>query len=249
MKNFIIKSKIFKFLWVLFFWLIVWQIFYMLVNQEIFLVSPFSVLHRVFVLSLDYNFWLCIFFSLFRVILGFILAIFIGTSLAIVMYLSHYLCCIFKPLILIIKTMPVASFVILVLVFIKSFYLPIFISFLMVMPVIWSNIFEGMSKVDCKLLQMSSIYQFSKASKIKYIYYPSLKPYFLAAVTTGVGFAWKSVIAAEVIANTTISIGEQVLNSKLYMETLDVFAWTVVITLLSFILERILVKCIKKILN
>lgn len=245
MKSFIIKNKLFKSLGVLIFWITIWQVCYIIVNQEIFLVSPLSVFKRIFVLSFDYNFWLSIVFSLIRVILGFISAISIGAVLAILMYFSPFLYCIFKPLILIIKTTPVASFVVLALVFIKSFYLPIFISFLMVMPIVWSNVFEGMNKVDKKLLQMSDVYQFSKVNKIKNIYWPCLKPYFLAAVTTGICFAWKSVIAAEVIANTSISIGAQILNSKVYMETLDVFAWTIVIIILSFALEKILIKIVK----
>ncbi len=245
MKSFIIKNKFFKSLGVLIFWITIWQICYILVNKEIFLVSPFSVFKRIFILSFDYNFWLSIVFSLIRVILGFVSAISVGTILAILMYFSCFLYYIFKPLILIIKTTPVASFVILALVFIKSYYLPIFISFLMVMPIVWANVYEGMNRVDKKLLQMSDIYQFSKMNKIKNIYWPCLKPYFLAAITTGICFAWKSVIAAEVIANTSVSIGAQILNSKVYMETLDVFAWTVVIIMLSFVLEKVLIKIVK----
>lgn len=246
-KSFTVKNKFFKHMAVLVFWIAVWQTAYKIVNQDIFLISPFSVAQRIFVLSGDINFWKYIVFSLMRVVLGFLSAIIMGTSLAVLMNFYNLLFCIFKPLILIIKTIPVASFVVLALVFIKSFYLPIFISFLMVMPLVWANVFEGMNKVDTKLLQMSKVYQFSKKKKIMHIYVPSLKPYFLAAATTGIGFAWKSAIAAEIIANTANSVGAQILNAKAYMETLDVFAWTAVIIFLSFVLEKILIIVLKNI--
>jgi NitT/TauT family transport system permease protein len=116
--------------------------------------------------------------------------------------------------------------------------IPIFISFLMVVPLIWANVHTGIAGTDTQLLEMAKVYRFSPARKIGYLYVPSVMPYFTAACSTGLGFAWKSGIAAEVIALPALAIGKQIYNAKIYLETVDLFAWTIAVILLSVLLER-----------
>ena len=66
-----------------------------------------------------------------------------------------------------------------------------------------------------------------------------------AAVTTGVGFAWKSGIAGEVIAIPKDAIGTQLYDAKVYLETTDLFAWTVVIVVLSVLIEKLFTRIIQ----
>ena len=119
----------------------------------------------------------------------------------------------------------------------------------MVIPIIWTNVTEGIIKTDTKLLEMAKIYKFNKISKIKMIYIPSFIPYFTAACTTALGLSWKAGVAAEVIANTRYSIGGEIYKSKMYLETVDLFSFTVVVIILSFILEYIIVNLMKLILS
>lgn len=147
-----------------------------------------------------------------------------------------------SPVITAVKSTPVASFVVLALVFVKSFYLPTLISFLMVIPIIYGNILEGISSVDGDLIDLSQVFCFSKMTKLTKIYIPSLLPYLNSAVATGLGFAWKAGVAAEVIANTKMSIGAQIYDSKIYLDTLNLFSWTIVIIALSILLEKVVTK-------
>ena len=75
---------------------------------------------------------------------------------------------------------------------------------------------------------------------MRLIYLPSLRPYLLAAVTTAMGLAWKSGVAAEVLCIPRPAIGTQIYNSKLYLDIPDLFAWTVAVVALSLLLEGLL---------
>jgi NitT/TauT family transport system permease protein len=228
------------------FWLGIWQLVYLTVQQEILIVSPACVVRRIFELSQDRFFWLAALCSMLRILEGFLFGLFIGTGLAVLTSVSAIMFDIFHPVISIIKATPVASFIILALVWIQSAHVPVFTSCLMVTPIVWGNVTNGIQKTDNRLLQMADCYRFGVVKTVKRVYIPSVMPYFTAACTTGLGLAWKAGIAAEVLANTKLSIGGQIYNSKIYIETADLFAWTAVVIIMSVVLEGLMVRLMKK---
>lgn len=219
------------------FWLAVWQVLYLAVKQEILVVSPVRVFLRLTELMRETEFWLSAGYSMVRIVSGFLAAVFAGTVLAVLTSVSSLANDLFRPVISIVKSTPVASFILLALVWIESPYVPAFTSFLMVLPVVWANVTNGIAKTDRNLLQMAQVYRFGVAKTIRRVYVPSILPYFTAACTTGMGLAWKAGVAAEVLANTKYSIGGHIYSAKIYIETVDLFAWTVVVILLSVLLE------------
>lgn len=238
MKNSTTQSKILIKIGVIFAWLIIWQIIYMCVDREILLVSPvtaFTTLIRYFRIE---EFWIIVFSSLLRILLGYFIALILGCILAVISAKFNIIHIFFSPLIVVIKSTPVASFIILALVWMRTNSVPVFISFLMVFPLIYNNVYQGISSVDKKLLEMSEIYSFTNIKKVKFIYIPAVIPYFITAATTSLGFAWKSGIAAEVICTPKFSIGRQLYNSKIYLEIPELFAWTTAVILLSIVVEK-----------
>lgn len=244
MRSFIIKNrnsktrKFFLTFLVVFFWIFVWEVLFKLINQEILIVSPKDVFLNVLILWREFSFWKTIFFSTSRIMVGFSLAVLLGVILAYLSARFNLFLVFIKPLFTVIKSTPVASFVVLTLIFIKSAYLPIFISFLMVLPIVWNNVLEGIRKVDSKLIDLGKIFKFSRSTYFLKIYIPSVFAYFSSAIATGLGFAWKAGIAAEIIANTKFSIGSEIYDSKIYLDTLNLFSWTVVVIIMSLLLEK-----------
>jgi NitT/TauT family transport system permease protein len=110
----------------------------------------------------------------------------------------------------------------------------------MVLPVVWDNLFRGMGELDGQLLELARAYRFSWWKRVRLIYLPSLRPYFLSALTTSMGLAWKSGVAAEVLCLPKRAIGAEIYYTKLYLETPDLFAWTIVVVALSLLLEKAL---------
>lgn len=250
MKHFTLSSKkwIFK-LFAIVLWILVWQITAAWLNKPLLIPAPLSVLKRIFELMLTTQFWKTISLSFSRMIFGFLLGAFFGTLAAVISYFSKIIYEILYIPLSVIKATPVASFIILALLWIKGGFLSSFITMLMVMPIVWTNVYEGFSSIDSKLLDVAKVFNFSFLKKAKLIYLPSIKPYFLASVITASGLGWKAGIAAEVIAKPKNAIGTFLNDSKVYLETTDLFAWTIVIILISIIIEKIIKCTVKKVVK
>lgn len=227
-------------------WLLLWQLMAVIVNSEFLFPSPLSVIKRLCELAATTDFWKAAVFSLGRISLGCVLGIICGTLLGAVTAFSKPLYEFFSPLLVTIKTTPVASFIILLLVWIKRNGIPVVIAFLMVVPILWSNVAEGLRSADKQLLEAAKIFRFGKKQKLKGIYLPSVKPSFIAGCTTAIGFSWKAGIAAEVLAIPPDSVGYNLYYAKINLEYADLFAWTAAVIIMSFLLEKAVVKLLKK---
>jgi NitT/TauT family transport system permease protein len=249
MMNFITKNKVLSWLrglLVFGVWTSIWQIISLIVGQEILLPPPGKVfLHAAFLLRLP-EFWYTIFSSFFRIMGGFFLGVMCGCLLAVGTCVSPWMKRFFTPALKVIKATPVASFIILALVWMKQGGVSIFIVFLMVLPLIWANVSAGIESADPKLLQMAKLFGFSRSKILRLIYWPTVFPFLLSGIITALGFAWKAGVAAEVLATPQNSIGTQLYDAKIYLETTDLFAWTVVVILLSMAIEAIVVRLLHR---
>lgn len=228
------------------FWLTVWYLLSRQVDQVLLLPSPATVLEAFCRLVQQPDFWKSIGGSLFRICFGFLLALLAGVFLAVITAQVSWIRALLSPLLHIIRAAPVASFIVLTLVWLQTDTVPTFISFLMVLPIVWVNTEQGIRQTDPQLLEMSTVYGFSFRKKLRHIYLPSVKPYLLSAAVNGLGFAWKSGVSAEVLSLPEFSIGRNLYYAKNYLETPDVFAWTGMVILLSLVLERILLTITKR---
>ena len=228
------------------FWIAVWQIASMWLGQEILLASPVSVIRRFFELIFTGDFWHSAGFSFGRIVLGFSMALILGILLAVLAFLSRTVEILVNPVLTAVKSTPVASFIILCLIWIPSRNLSVFISFLMVLPVIYTNILEGIRQTDRQILEMAKVFQVSMGRQIRYIYVSQILPYFVSACRLSLGMCWKAGVAAEVIGVPKGSIGEKLYNAKIYLETPDLFAWTIVIIVISFVLEKCFLWLVRK---
>jgi len=241
--------KKFKSILILSIWLLLWQIGSMLIGQELFLVSPSRVVLTLFGLIGTAAFWQSIFVSFSRIMLGFVLAFTIGTVLAVLTAKLEWLHDFIAPILNVIKATPVASFIILALVWINSKNLSVFISFLMVLPVIYTNIRQGIKSIDQHLIEVGQVFSLSKEKMLRYLYLPSMVPYIASACTVGIGLCWKSGISAEVIGLPNDTMGMHLYNAKVYLNTPDLFAWTVTIIVLSVIMEKFLLAILQLVMK
>jgi len=233
------KKTLFNRLWPTIIWLTLWQILAIVLDSEIILASPISVIKRLSQLAITIPFWESISFSVIRITIGFLSAVFIGTLLAILSFKSKINSLFLEPFMKTISSIPVASFIILVLLWVSSSNLNIIISFLIVLPIIYTNVLEGILETDYNLVEMAIVFRLTKWKKIRYVYFSQVLPYFSSAFKISLGLAWKSGIAAEVIAIPMGSIGESLYQSKVYLDTPNLFAWTLSIVLVSMIIEKI----------
>lgn len=220
------------------FWVGIWWIISAVVAQELLVPAPSAVWKAWTTLMATRDFWLAAGASLVRIMMGWLTGTVAGVVLAILTSRFRLLNALFSPLLRIVRAAPVASFIILALVWIHTERLPVFIAFLMVVPLVWNTVAEGIRRIDPALPEMARVYRWSRWKTFWHIRVPSVMPYFLTALSGGLGFAWKSGIAAEVICHPTFSIGKELHLSKIYLETPQVFAWTVTAVALSLLLEK-----------
>lgn len=226
------------------FWIVLWEVVALAVGKEILLVSPVRVVIRLFHLVRESSYWQAILFSMVRITLGFTLSLTVGSFLAILSYrhtVIEHLC---SPLLRTIKATPVASFIILVLLWIPSRNLSVFISFLMGFPIIYANLLEGLKATDKDLIEMAVLFRISKRKRITAIYLSQTMPYLHSACALALGLCWKSGIAAEVIGMPEGSMGEQLYQAKIFLASEDLFAWTLTIILCSVVLEHLVLRLI-----
>lgn len=226
-------------------WLLLWQLASMAIGLPLLLPSPLAVLLRLGQLCTGADFWLTVASSLLRILLGFLLGVLFGTALAGLCWRFRLIDALARPLLGVLKSTPVASFIILALVWVKTTWLATVISFIMVLPLIYANVREGIDSADRQLLEMAQVFRLSRRKTFRYCYLPAILPFFLSAISSALGFAWKSGIAAEVLGRPARAIGSQIYDSKIYLETPDLFAWTLVVILLSVLLERLAVRFVR----
>ncbi|MBE6553968.1 MAG: ABC transporter permease subunit [Ruminococcaceae bacterium] len=234
------KSKLFRiarFTLIILFWLGIWAFAAHRMGKPLLFPSPIAVLKRLGELLQTADFYRTTLNSLWNVLAGILIAMLLGTSLSVLTAKISLLRDLVLPIMTIIKTTPVASFIILALIWIGSAKVPTFITVLIVLPIIWTNLDVGFSKIDPQLTEVAKVYRFSPWKRLRILTLPSLKPYFVSACRTSIGLAWKAGIAAEIIAKPLGTIGVMIDDAKNYIMTTDMFAWTLTVILLSLLIE------------
>lgn len=220
------------------FWVIVWHAGSVALGQSIILVSPVTAVKTLFQMMGTSDFYYAVFGSLGRILLGFLIGVLLGTVLAALSYALPPVGALLSPLMHAIKATPVASFVILALIFISSRYLSILMGFQMVLPILYTNVLTGLRGTDKKLIEMAKVFRMKPLARGKAVYLPTAYPNFLSSCALSLGMGWKAGIAAEVIGLPDQSIGEALYQAKIFFSTPELYAWTLAIILLSVALEQ-----------
>ena len=211
---------------------LVWQAASMAVGSALLLPSPAAVLVRLAALLPDGGFWRAVWFSFCRIAGGFGAALVLGTALAFAAGRWPVVDVLLRPYVLVIKSVPVASFIILALIWMRTSALPLFISFLMVFPILYTNVLAGIRSADRELLEMARVFRVPWLRQARCILLP--------------GMSWKAGVAAEVIGVVGGSIGEKLYEAKIYLQTGDLLAWTAVIVALSALFERAVLALLRR---
>ena len=215
-------------------WILIWQLAAMgLGHGGLFLATPLQTLGALAQLAPTAAFWQRIVFSALRIMAGFLLAAAGGLLLGAAGARWHWVRVFIDPAMQLIRAMPVASFVILALLWVRSANLSVIVSFTHVLPVVYAGVLGGIADTDPKLLEMAKVYRLPLTARLRYIWLPGIFPSFCESCIAAMGMCWKSGVSAEVIGLPDHSVGDALYRAKITLSTPDVFAWTLVIVLLS----------------
>ncbi len=235
-------KKVIRKIFIILGWLFVWQLLSLWVDNQILLVGPVTTMAALLERVVTFAFWKTIWFSFLRIGAGFLLGFSVGFLLAVLSVRFAILEEIFSPFMTLIKAVPVASFVVLFLIWWHSQVLAVAISFCVVLPQIYISTLQGLKSADRELLEMAKVLRAPLWNRCFYIYRPALNPFLTAGLRIAVGMSWKSGVAAEVIGTPDFSIGEGLYMAKITLDTAGILAWSAVIILISILCEKALLK-------
>lgn len=226
-----------------------WEIAALLIHQRILLVTPVAVARRLCTIWRVEGFARAIWFSFYRIAGGFLLGLILGCLLAYLAAKHPVVETLLWPWMATIKSVPVASFVVICLIWLSARNLSVFISFLIVIPIIYQNVLEGLRAENREMQEVATVFQLPWRKRFRYIELPKLRPFLLSACRVTTGMAWKAGIAAEIIGVPNGSIGKMLYTAKIYLDTDDLLAWTVIIVVISVVAEKVFLAGLSRLLN
>ncbi len=222
------------------FWLLVWQVAAFIVHNKILLAGPVETVSALLRMAKEADFWQSLMNSYLHIILGILIGCTLGLVMSCLSYKYKILETFLYPLVLTIKAVPVASFIILILIWIGSENVSTVIVSLVAFPIVYIGVANGLKSTDEKLLEMAYVYRMPTFNKFRYIYVPALFPSIISAISLAIPMGFKSGVAAEVIGQPLQSMGNGLYRAKIYLDTGDLFAWTAVIVFVSFVTEKVI---------
>lgn len=226
--------------------LLTWQAVAMLLHNDIVLVEPLVVGRRLLDLIPTAAYWIVIAVSALRILLGLLLAVASGLLCAALAARFSWMNTLLWPYVACMKSTPVASFIILCLVWVSTKNLSMLTIFLICFPIVYANMYESFVSVDKKMVQMLDIFRVPFLRRLRCLYIPHVMPFFLSTLKISIGMAFKSGIAAEVIGLPRGTIGSLLYESKIYLNTADMFAWTATIIAVSMLLEKLILQLVQQ---
>lgn len=229
----------------LLFWTAVWYLAAAALGNPLLLPGPVQVLRCLGTMAVTADFWQVTAVSIGRIALGFACAVLLGTVLAVLTTKNRLLNALIAPAMTAMQATPVASFTILVLIWVDRDYVPVLICGMMGLPIVWNSVSSGIRVTDPQLLEMAKVYRLSKFHTLRRIWIPSVMPFFRTACVSSLGLSWKAGIAAEVLTVPKRSIGRMIADSKLYLMTEELFAWTLAVIVLSLLLQKLMLRLLQ----
>ncbi len=214
-----------------------WALAARLVGNSIIVPSPGETLRNMVQIMTGRQFGAHVSNTLIRSFFSFTISLALAVTLGVASGLYPMVSYIMVPLLSLMRSVPTMAIIILALIWFSSNNAPILIGFIVVFPILYESVYRGMMNVDDRLVQMAKIYGVGQGDMIADIYFPTITMYLGSVIGSALGLTIKSVIAGEVLGQPRFSIGASLQLEKLFLNTSGVFAWIVIIVILSAVLE------------
>ena len=231
---------------IIFIWLLLWQGVSLLIHNPVLFVGPWETVVALAKMVTKSGFYSSLLRTMLRLILGILAGTGLGFLFAYAAFRKKLLRDFLAPVVSLGKAVPVASFVILILIWFGNEWVAMVVVLLVTFPIAYLNLQKGLDGLDPAMAEMTKVFRFTGFRRFRYVELPQLRSHIGAAVALTVGMGFKSGIAAEVIGQARLTIGNELYQSKIYLETAELFAWTAMVILLSWVVEKLLTLVLKK---
>lgn len=220
--------------------LALWEVVALRINSEQIMPGPWATLLATLRLFAEKDFLWVVGNTLFRGLIGFVIALILGIGLGIWAGINEKFEAFLKPWIVVMRSIPVVAFILLALIWFKSGSVPVFIGILTMFPMICTNVIEGIRNVDGKLVEMAKFYQISEKRIIKEVYVPAIAPFVVSGISSAFGIGWRAIVIGEVLSQPEFGIGSRMHAAQSFLNVDVLIAWTLIAILISFLFEKII---------
>lgn len=226
--------------------LIIWQIYAIHVDNPYLMPTPIDVFKNLFILLGEGRTYFIIFTTLSRLAISVVIASLIGLILGLLAGVFYQVEAFLKPLVTTLRTLPVVSIIVVILILYGNTFSLFLISFLLLFPIIYQAELEGIKNIDQDLKDVLSL-ECSNCPfvVIKMVYFPLALPFFKTGMIQSTGLAIKVLIVAEYLSQTQISIGRELYFNRINLEYSKVFAWTFILIVIVIVIEHYIQKYLK----
>lgn len=195
---------------------LIWYILAITINNSLF-PTPTEVLNLYFNYFATSELYIAIGWTFLRLILSFLLSFAIGFIFGILAGEFHIIRLILKPLVLILKTVPTAAVILILIVLFKPFMSLFLIVFLVMFPIIYEAVINGYESLDKNIVNSIKVDAgLHNIKAILNIKIPNLIPYLLLASFQTLGLGMKVSLMAEVLIGNNSIHGLGILIRQAY---------------------------------
>lgn len=183
------------------------------------------------------EFYRAYFGTLLRSVVAFAIAFFLAFIAAFVAYKCDKAKRALKLLIVIIRALPTIAVVLLLVLWTSSFVAPVIVTFLVVFPTLYNNLYAALCGIDKDLNEMCKVFGVSNKKRLTKVVFPQIAPEFITSAGAGLTLNLKLMVAAEVLAQTARSMGYLLNTSKIYFEISTMLALVLITVITGLIIE------------
>lgn len=235
-----VRNKYLKWSLIAVFWILLWQGLSIVVASKLLLPSPMDTVRGIFSLLGDSKFYLDATATIARCVVAIFLSLVFGAFLSVASYRNKLVRDILALPVALFKAIPIMAVAIYMILLLTAGNVPVLVCFVMCFPIVYTNLLTGLDSMDEDLLEMAKMYDIVGAKRLKFVYLPSLYPYFKSAMSLIAGMSWKAIVTAEVLSIPKFSLGYELMNSKYYLNTDLLFAYVAIIIAISVVFEKVI---------
>ncbi len=217
--------------------IVVWQLVSLLFSSLI-LPSPIEVAKSIGSIVVTGGFYSSISITLLRAVVGLVISLLLGILLGFLMHFSKAVDSIMHPIIIVLQSLPIISWLLLALIWFENSVIPVFIVAISTLPIIILNVYEGLKEISGEYLELVHFYKLSFSKCLKGLYLPTIMTFIVSAYKIIIGLCVKTSVMAEVISRVKQGIGNDLNTAWINIDTTEVLAYTVIIVLFTYLLER-----------
>ena len=220
--------------------LFLWHMFAWFENNEFILPFPSHVLAYMGNQLQYQSFYETAFISCLRAIIGLSVSLIVALFFAYISYRKPVVKDLLYPVILLTRSIPNISYILIVLILFSRHIAVIIVLFLILFPVLYSSFYTGFQEIGKRYHTVMALYPDTEVVFLKRVYLPLLKPIFQSSISSGISLAFKVCVMAEILGGMQQGIGRQLNLCRLNFDMIGLFAWTGWMILLLILMDCII---------